>query len=223
MTEGQTIPELTRRVQSVFSRLSKTRAEMIARTEAARAVHAASLISAKESGVVSGKKWLLSGDACPYCHEVAAKFPGGVGLDAEFNNDGKGQTKLVQMPPLHRTAAAPSTYVLTDEYEKLLAEHGPPEPERFDYDGGSLGPEPKRRKIARPGSRPNQNRKPIWTRADFPKPDGVVRIMLRSCRLHRHHDRPAQTQLRPVRARRHCLLMTAAGSSSTTTAGQRLC
>ena len=37
---GETIPELTRRVQSVFSRLSDTRAEMIARTEAARAVHA---------------------------------------------------------------------------------------------------------------------------------------------------------------------------------------
>ena len=60
MTEGETIPELTRRVQSVFSRLSRERAEMIARTEAARAVHAASLLSAKESGVVSGKKWLLS-------------------------------------------------------------------------------------------------------------------------------------------------------------------
>jgi Phage Mu protein F like protein len=152
---GETIPELTRRVQSVFGRLSRDRAEMIARTEAARAVHAASLISAKDSGVVSGKKWLLSGDACPYCHEVAAKFPGGTDLDSAFHDDGKGTDYSdCTAPPLHPNCRCSITFVLTDEYEKLLAEYGPSEPERFDYDGGSLGPEPKKRKIAKPGSRP---------------------------------------------------------------------
>lgn len=172
---GETIPELTRRVQSVFGRLSRERAEMIARTEAARAVHAASLISAKESGVVSGKKWLLSGDACEYCHRVAAAFPGGVGLDADFHNDGKGTDySACPAPPLHPNCRCSITFVLTDEYEKLLAEFGPPEPADFDYAGGSLGPEPKKRKIAKPGSQPKPD--PDLTDlnpADFPRPDGV--------------------------------------------------
>ena len=129
---GDTIPELTRRVQSVFTRLSVTRAEMIARTEAARAVHAASLISAKESGVVSGKKWLLSADACEKCHAAAAKFPGGVGLDQPFADDGRGTDySSCPAPPLHPNCRCSITFVLSDEYEKLLAEFGPPEPEQI--------------------------------------------------------------------------------------------
>jgi hypothetical protein len=151
---GDTIPQLTRRVQSVFGRLSNSRAEMIARTEAARAVHLASLVSAKESGVVSGKKWLLSADACDRCHAAAAKYPAGVGLDLPFADDGKGgDYSSCPAPPLHPNCRCSITFVCTDEYEKLLAEFGPPEPESFDYQGGSLGPEPKRRKIAKPGKR----------------------------------------------------------------------
>jgi Phage Mu protein F like protein len=159
--QGDTIPELTRRVQSVFGRLSNTRAEMIARTEACRAVHAAAIESAKESGVVSGKVWLLSGDACPYCHELAAKFKGGLALDGSFDNDGKDSPYSdCQGPPAHPNCRCSLTFKLTDEYERLLAEHGPPEPELFDYEGGSLGPEPKKRKITRPPKPPRQSAAP---------------------------------------------------------------
>ena len=69
---GDSIPELAKRVKGVFGRISDWRAEMIARTEASRAVHAASLQSAKESGVVRGKKWLVSANSCDRCVAKAA-------------------------------------------------------------------------------------------------------------------------------------------------------
>ena len=92
---GEAIPELTARVQSVFTRLSTWRAEMIARTEAARAVHAASLESAKESGVVQAKKWLVSAGSCDRCQAMAAEV-NGVALDEAVRDRGGGQPRLFE-------------------------------------------------------------------------------------------------------------------------------
>lgn len=72
---GETIPQLTRRVQAVFERAETWRAQRIAATEASRAVHEAEYQSATESGVVAGFEWLLSEDACPLCQRVAAEAP----------------------------------------------------------------------------------------------------------------------------------------------------
>jgi hypothetical protein len=58
--DGESIPQLTRRIQSVFTTATKSRAQTIARTETARAVHTASEMSAEQSGVVAAKKWLVS-------------------------------------------------------------------------------------------------------------------------------------------------------------------
>lgn len=148
---GESIPELADRVRTVFRRLSGYRAEMIARTEASRAVHAAGQESAKESGVVRGKRWLASANSCDRCLDVARQVneshPKGLPLDQPF---AVGQSKheeyaSVPHPPLHPHCRCSITFVLTDEYEALLAEHGPP---AGPLEPGALGPEPKKRRIA---------------------------------------------------------------------------
>lgn len=151
---GESIPQLTKRVQAVFEGADKWRAEMIARTEASRAVHRASLTSAKESEVVERKKILLSANACPLCVDTAAKHPDGIPLDSSFASIGHNPDySNVDITPIHPFCRCSMTYVLTPEYEQLLAEHGPPAPERFE--AGSLGPEPKKRKIGKPGKKPS--------------------------------------------------------------------
>jgi Phage Mu protein F like protein len=153
---GDTIPELTRRVQKVFKQASEGRAERIARTEASRAVHSASLMSAKESGVVAGKKWLVSANSCDKCKAIAAELnKHGIGLDDEFANSGSNANYAsITNPPLHPHCRCSITYALTPEYEELLAEHGPPEP--AGWKPGELGPEVKPRKIAKKGKRPKK-------------------------------------------------------------------
>lgn len=155
---GDTIPELTARVQAVFGRLKTSRAEMIGRTEASRAVHAASLQSAKESGVVAGKKWLVSANSCEKCQAVVAEHNAGIGLDQEFaHTDGNPAYSEVKHPPLHPHCRCSLTLVLTPEYEALLAAH-PPGSEPIEP--GPLGPEPKPRRPRRPKAEPEPAAEP---------------------------------------------------------------
>jgi hypothetical protein len=112
--EGMTIPEMTREIQGVFTRLSKSHAQTIARTEVARAVHAAAEMSAIESGVVSGKRIMLSANSCQKCvaiAERAAVVPlggtfGTVGHDADYST--------VRMPPIHPRCRCSVEFVLVD-------------------------------------------------------------------------------------------------------------
>lgn len=143
---GDSVRELTKRVQAVFENCEKHRAERIARTEASRAVHRASLTSARESGVVAGKKILLSANACPLCVSTADKYPDGCPLDQSFASIGNNpEYSDVDITPIHPFCRCSMCYMLTPEYEQLLAEHGPPMP---TFEPGSLGPEPKNRKVA---------------------------------------------------------------------------
>lgn len=153
LTEGESIPQLTKRVRSIFTDLSKNHAELIARTEASRAVHTASEMSAKASGVVTGKVWLLSTNACPLCHSLAnASNAHPIPLGGEFANIGNNETYAsIRMPPGHPRCRCSVTYRLTDEYEALLAEHGP----KYDtFQAGALGLELKKREIAPPAPKP---------------------------------------------------------------------
>jgi hypothetical protein len=62
--EGLTPKELQQRIEDLGA-FSESRAEMIARTELAKAQSEGSLLGWKESGVVSGKRWLLSNEHGP--------------------------------------------------------------------------------------------------------------------------------------------------------------
>jgi hypothetical protein len=73
VTTGETLDQLTRRVQGVFDLAETFRARRIAQTETSRAVHAAELESAVQSGVVAGFQWLASSDACQICQQIASE------------------------------------------------------------------------------------------------------------------------------------------------------
>jgi hypothetical protein len=151
---GDTIPQLAARVKSVFKDLATWRAEMIGRTEASRAIHAASIESAKESGVVQGKKWLTSANSCDKCVAKAAEYNGthGVPLDQTFGETGSKNAVYAQCPgpPLHPHCRCSLTFVLADEYEALLKQYPP----GSDFQPGSLGPEPKAREVAKSPAAP---------------------------------------------------------------------
>ncbi len=93
---GESIPELQRRVQKVFSIADKTRATMIARTEVLSSANKASLEAYRQSGVVDKKEWLNAGDAdVRPSHQINGQK---VALDKKFTlgsgvqTDGPGQS-----------------------------------------------------------------------------------------------------------------------------------
>lgn len=71
--EGATISEMADAIAERRG-ISRTRAEMIARTESAYAYSEGRLEAMKESGVVIGKRWLLSPDACEFCEAAGRTF-----------------------------------------------------------------------------------------------------------------------------------------------------
>lgn len=94
LNAGESIKELTERVQEWAGendpeRGVGARAEMIARTESARAYVAGESEAWKQSDVVEGKVWLLSGDPCEFCRAVAKQYDGSVvGLSEAFYPQG---------------------------------------------------------------------------------------------------------------------------------------
>jgi Phage Mu protein F like protein len=117
--QGDTIDQLTGRMKQVFTRASTSRARMIAQTEASRAVHDASLLSAEQSGVVAGKRWLLSANSCPVCHRLAAAVNSmplqALPLDGEFGRVGNDPDfSGVKGPPAHPHCRCSLLYVLDE-------------------------------------------------------------------------------------------------------------
>jgi hypothetical protein len=91
----------------------RSRAEMIARTESAYAYTEGQVEAWKETGVVVGKKWVLSPDACEFCQAAAdeygdAAIPLGesfYGLDDSLEGSDGGimgfSYRSIDGPPLH--------------------------------------------------------------------------------------------------------------------------
>jgi hypothetical protein len=110
--DGDSIEDMADRIAEQRG-ISRERAEMIARTESAYAYTEGRLESMKESGVVTGKRWLLSPDACEFCEAAARQYGDKtVPLDTPFYTIGTtltgvagGRMKLtyrnVDGPPLH--------------------------------------------------------------------------------------------------------------------------
>lgn len=107
---GESIPELRKRVQSVFTDASRRRATMIARSETIRASNAGAEEAWIQSRVVEGKEWLTAFDerTCDWCAGMNGKT---MGLGQNFFALGEtmrvGDREMhfdyddVQYPPLH--------------------------------------------------------------------------------------------------------------------------
>ena len=107
--QGDNRAEMRKRVQEVFEDANNNRANMIAHTETMRAIHKAEQVTAKESGAVKKKFWLLSEDACPTCDEIANTNQDGVALDKLFADFG-GEYGAIDGPPAHPNCQCSLTY-----------------------------------------------------------------------------------------------------------------
>jgi hypothetical protein len=95
--ERVALAEMTRRVQRIFA--DPQRAATIAITESSRAMHGGQFLAAKQSDIVTGKRWLASSDACPLCLALNGKE---VELDEDFAVDpGGGPYARIPYPPRH--------------------------------------------------------------------------------------------------------------------------
>jgi 8-oxo-dGTP pyrophosphatase MutT (NUDIX family) len=113
---GETLVELTKRVEEIFDRIDRWRAEAIAATEASRAVHHAQELAAEESGVVAGFELLLSADACPLCRMIATEARR-VRLGQLFAVIGSHpEYSKVKYPPLHPRCQCTVVEILKPEY-----------------------------------------------------------------------------------------------------------
>jgi len=109
--EGESIPQLRKRVEEVFGGMEKYRSERIARSEVVRASNFAATEAYDQSGVVEGLQWMVTPDdaLCPYCSPLDGKT---ISLGDRFfdkgdkveGNDGSKfdlNYEDVEFPPLH--------------------------------------------------------------------------------------------------------------------------
>jgi hypothetical protein len=120
--QGLSIPQIADAIAE--QGFSDDRATMIARTESAYAYSEGRIEAWKETGVVQGKQWLLSPDACEFCEAAAAQFSeNAIGLDDDFyaqgtvltGTDGGRMTlsyRSVNAPPLHPNCRCDTTAAL---------------------------------------------------------------------------------------------------------------
>ena len=106
---GESIQDLKNRVHEAFEVSKNYYAERIARTEVVRAFNGGIIESYKQSGVVTGKEWLTSPDACEFCVPLDGKI---IELEKTYfdkgdepNGNQGGKMTLdyssVGFPPLH--------------------------------------------------------------------------------------------------------------------------
>ena len=87
MDAGENTYQLRQRVSQTMETKTKWEAERIARTESARAVEGGRLEAWRQSGVVKGRKWVASSDACEFCEGLAG-MDGMQNLSAPFVEEG---------------------------------------------------------------------------------------------------------------------------------------
>ena len=126
--EGEGVDKIARRINKVFDDADKKRSLLIARTETQKAVNFATVDAYKQSGVVSGKKWLTAYDerTCERCMAMNGKI---VDLDKNYFNKGDSfmDTKFdyedIGYPPLHaRCFTSPDIKIKTRKGEKRISE-----------------------------------------------------------------------------------------------------
>lgn len=137
--DGKTIPEIASDVQAWAGekgdaeRATRSRALMIARTEAQRASRKAEVEAWKATGIVEGKVWLLAPDPCEFCEAASDAFSANqIGLEDSFYQKGSvltgadgGELALdyedIEGPPLHPNCRCSLQPRLISDYEEIIA------------------------------------------------------------------------------------------------------
>lgn len=120
--DGLSTTQIAEGIQGTMPTMNAARAEMIARTETARAYTNGNINAWERSGEVEGKEWLLAADACEFCKTVAREFKT-VGLRDNFlpkgvsivGTDGGVMVidyTAIPAPPLHPNCVLPDTQIM---------------------------------------------------------------------------------------------------------------
>ena len=106
----ESIDQLKGRILGVFESATKSRAEMIARTEVLRATNFATNEAYKQSGIVKSKEWLTALDerTCEICTPLDTKI---VGVNESFNTS----VGAVDFPPVHPRCRCTIIPVISDK------------------------------------------------------------------------------------------------------------
>lgn len=83
---GESIDELAVRVRSIFTDLRSWRAQMIARTETVGGFNGASYTTAEESGIVTARVWLATGDTRTRDSHIAVDETRVIGFGTRYAN-----------------------------------------------------------------------------------------------------------------------------------------
>lgn len=86
LEQGMSTAQVTAEVQAAIPEIAAWKAERIARTESTNAYARGKYDAWGQSGVKK-KQWLLSGNPCALCLEVAEKYPGPIPIDQPFFAD----------------------------------------------------------------------------------------------------------------------------------------
>jgi hypothetical protein len=122
---GETVPQLTARIKEIFQDATTSRAKRIAQTEASRAVHAASEMSAVQSRVVRSKRILLSSNSCPVCVQIA-QDAGSINLGEAFGRVGHDPDySSIRMPPIHPHCRCSVVYDLIEQFSEPVPAYDP--------------------------------------------------------------------------------------------------
>ena len=140
LQEGETVDQLADRVEEWAGsrgdsdRTTRSRAVMIARTEAQRASRSAEVEAWRSSGLVEGKSWVLAPDPCEFCEAMAQQFEqNSVAIGEPFLKQGDvltgadgGSLALdyedIDGPPLHPNCRCSLQPKLVDDYESIRRE-----------------------------------------------------------------------------------------------------
>jgi hypothetical protein len=150
ITPDEAPAELEREYEVVFEELPDWRARAIAVTEASRAHHEMQLLMGRESGIVTGWRWMCNADACPICLEIEADCPvvrdgeafAIIGVDTAYST--------IYCPPAHVNCLCSLEPVLIDDIQ----------PDTWGITliqpNGKAGPLPRswRRPVPRPAASP---------------------------------------------------------------------
>ena len=126
----ETTSQLRDRVSEVFTTATKSRAQMIARTEAIRASNFATLEAYRQSGVVVAKQWLTErdGSVCAFCESMDGTVMPLDGVFAEAGsemNEGGNTLTIgitdVEYPSLHPNCRCTLIPILEGEDKALKA------------------------------------------------------------------------------------------------------
>jgi HK97 family phage portal protein len=100
LTTGERMSQLQSRVEEIFDSAEESRSWRIAQTEASRSHNLGAKEAARDSGVVSGYRLMLSSEACELCQSLANKD---VGFDDVFYKDDGAPAEYQdkETPPIH--------------------------------------------------------------------------------------------------------------------------